>query len=90
MSWQTAMAGFRDRTGRPGPSTWEVGQDPGGHDRYPVGGVSWYEAAAYAKFTGKSLPTLYHWVRGAGTRIAAYITPFSNIFANGLTARRRS
>ena len=37
---------------------------------YPVGGVSWYEAAAYAKFAGKSLPTVYHWVRAAGTRIA--------------------
>jgi len=36
MSWQTAMAGFRDRTGRPGPSTWEVGTYPVGHDRYPV------------------------------------------------------
>ena len=27
----------------------------------PVGGVSWYEAAAYARFAGKSLPTLHEW-----------------------------
>ena len=27
--------------------------------------MSWYEAAAYAAFRGKSLPTLYHWIRAA-------------------------
>jgi dienelactone hydrolase len=26
-----------------------------------VAGISWYEAAAYAEFVGKSLPTAYHW-----------------------------
>ena len=57
-----------------------------GRDQYPVGGVSWYEAAAYARFVGKSLPTVYHWVRAAGARIAGYITPFSNISTNGITA----
>ena len=31
---------------------------PGG---LPVGGISWFEAAAYAEFAGKSLPTIYHW-----------------------------
>ena len=25
-------------------------------------GVSWYEAAAYAEFAGKSLPTVHHWL----------------------------
>ena len=24
-------------------------------------GVSWYEAAAYADFAGKQLPTIFHW-----------------------------
>ena len=80
------MAEFRDRTGRPGPSGWEVGTYPAGRDQYPVGGVSWYEAAAYARFVGKSLPTVYHWVRAAGTRIAGYITPFSNFSTDGITA----
>jgi pimeloyl-ACP methyl ester carboxylesterase len=28
--------------------------------------VSWYEASAYARSVGKSLPSLYHWVRGCG------------------------
>jgi len=42
------MALFRDATGRPGPSNWEAGSYPAGQDDYPVNGISWYEAAAYA------------------------------------------
>jgi dienelactone hydrolase len=61
LSWQEAMALFHDSTGLPGPATWEVGDYPKGRARHPVAGVSWFEAAAYAEFVGKSLPTVYHW-----------------------------
>jgi formylglycine-generating enzyme required for sulfatase activity/dienelactone hydrolase len=61
ISWEDAMALFVDATGRPGPATWEVGSYPKGTEKHPVAGVSWYEAAAYAEFVGKSLPTAYHW-----------------------------
>jgi predicted esterase len=40
--------------------------------------VSWYEAAAYAEFAGKSLPTIYHWNLAAGPLSEAYIVPASN------------
>jgi eukaryotic-like serine/threonine-protein kinase len=66
LPWEAAMAGFRDVTGRPGPATWELGAYPEGQDDFPVGGVSWYEAAAYAVFAGKQLPTAYHWYRASG------------------------
>jgi formylglycine-generating enzyme required for sulfatase activity/dienelactone hydrolase len=82
-SWEQAVAEFRDRTGRPGPATWEVGTYPVGQDDYPVGGVSWYEAAAYAEFSGKRLPTIYHWARAATIPLAAFIVPLSNIDAAG-------
>jgi len=65
LSWEQGMAALRDRTGLPGPSTWSGGTFPAGQDEFPVGGVSWYEAAAYARFAGKSLPTSLHWLRGA-------------------------
>ena len=52
------MAEFRDATGRPGPATWQLGTFPDGAERLPVSGVSWYEAAAYAAFAGKSLPNV--------------------------------
>ncbi|MEE9442986.1 MAG: protein kinase [candidate division Zixibacteria bacterium] len=66
VSWETAMAEFRDATDRLGPSTWEVGSYPEGKRNHPVSGVSWYEAAAYAEFVGKDLPTTSHW--GAARR----------------------
>jgi formylglycine-generating enzyme required for sulfatase activity len=59
LSLDEAKALFLDRTGRPGPSTWELGSFPEGQAEFPVSGLSWYEAAAYAAFVGKSLPTLH-------------------------------
>ena len=61
LAFRDAMARLVDSTGRPGPATWKVGAYPDGEDYMPVGGVSWYEAAAYAAFAGKELPTIYHW-----------------------------
>jgi formylglycine-generating enzyme required for sulfatase activity/predicted esterase len=72
-TWEEAMSIFVDRTGRHGPSTWEGGDYPKGKDNYPVSGISWYEAAAYAEFTGKSLPTVYHWRRAAGFDYNTYV-----------------
>ncbi len=66
LSWQVAMKMFVDQTGQPGPATWKNGDFPKGEEDCPVGGVSWYEAAAYAEFAGKRLPTVYHWSLAAG------------------------
>jgi formylglycine-generating enzyme required for sulfatase activity/dienelactone hydrolase/predicted Ser/Thr protein kinase len=83
LSWEAALAGFRDATGRPGPSTWEGGSYPDGKADFPVGGVSWYEADAYAEFAGKSLPTVYHWDIAAGFGINSQITSLSNFGGQG-------
>ena len=68
--WKDAfdvVAGLRDRTGQPGPATWELGTFPEGQADYPVSGVSWYEAAAYAEFAGKRLPAYVHWRQAVGS-----------------------
>jgi dienelactone hydrolase len=65
LSFDEAMALFVDTTGRNAPAGWVLGHPPEGEEQHPVCGVSWYEAAAYAEFRGKSLPTLYHWVAAA-------------------------
>jgi eukaryotic-like serine/threonine-protein kinase len=83
LSFDEAMALFRDGTGRPGPSTWELGGFPEGHADYPVSGISWYEAAAYAEFAGKSLPTLHHWYRAADLTRFSEILEYSNFGAEG-------
>jgi dienelactone hydrolase len=72
MVWEEAMQEFVDSTGHPGPSTWRAGDYPEGEDNYPVRGISWYEAAAYAEFAGKSLPTNRHWAFATGRLLIPY------------------
>jgi formylglycine-generating enzyme required for sulfatase activity/dienelactone hydrolase len=83
ISWERAMALMTDRTGRPGPATWEAGDYPDGQGRYPVGGLSWYEAAAFAVFTGEALPTVAHWNNAASVYHSASIVPLSNFSGQG-------
>jgi serine/threonine protein kinase/dienelactone hydrolase len=78
LSWQEAMAEFRDQTGQSGPAGWEGGMYRPGQGQHPVSGVSWFEAAAYAKFAGKSLPTVHDWERAACIEESFVIVPFSN------------
>ena len=85
LSWQEAMKEFRDATGKPGPSTWELGSYPEGQAEFPVGGVSWYEAAAYAEFAGKELPTAYHWLRAAAIGPLSEPLAFYNFSGRGPT-----
>jgi hypothetical protein len=77
------MASFRDATGRPGPTTWELGTYAEGRDTIPVGGVSWHEAAAYCTFVGKSLPTIYHWYKAAAQDQFSDVVGFSNFGTEG-------
>ena len=81
--WEEAVGSLLDATGRPGPATWELGTYPDGGNDLPVGGVSWNEAAAYCAFAGKSLPTIYHWIRAAEQAQFSDILRFSNFGADG-------
>ena len=81
--WEEAIERFLDTTGRPGPATWKSGTYADGQADFPVGGVSWYEAAAYAAFAGKSLPTIHHWYRAAGLGRSMDILWASNFDGKG-------
>ncbi len=84
VSFQEAMSRFTDRTGRPGPSTWQMGTHPARQEDYPVSGVSWYEAAAYAAFEGRELPTVFHWRRAAwGVEVSGEVVAQSNFTMRG-------
>ncbi|HEY4011376.1 MAG TPA: bifunctional serine/threonine-protein kinase/formylglycine-generating enzyme family protein [Acidobacteriaceae bacterium] len=79
LSFDEAIALFRDTTGRPGPSTWIAGHFPEGQATLPVTGVSWFEAAAYAAFVGKSLPAISQWFQIAPQDLGNSVVPASNI-----------
>jgi DNA-binding winged helix-turn-helix (wHTH) protein/formylglycine-generating enzyme required for sulfatase activity/dienelactone hydrolase len=82
--WDKAMARFRDTTARPGPATWEAGTFAAGTADHPVHGISWYEAAAYAAWSGCSLPTIHHWRRAAGVGgIFSDVLSISNFGSTG-------
>jgi formylglycine-generating enzyme required for sulfatase activity/dienelactone hydrolase/predicted Ser/Thr protein kinase len=83
LSFAEAMELLRDATGRPGPAGWELGSYPEGQQDYPVSGVSWYEASAYAEYAGKSLPGFYHWYRATELGIVSDILLLSNFGGQG-------
>ena len=88
LSFEEARELLVDSTGQPGPASWDLGDYPEGQGRYPVTGVSRYEAAAYANFRGKQLPTVFHWAKAGapvwdlGSLISSSV-PLSNFGSAG-------
>jgi eukaryotic-like serine/threonine-protein kinase len=103
LTWEEARQHFKDRTGLPGPRNWSSQDFPEGQAEHPVTGVTWYEAAAYAAFRGKQLPTIFQWEKAArGGRVlmpAAQLMPWgflgetvdhrANFKGQGCTQQRR-
>jgi len=86
ISWEEAMDLFVDKTNRPGPADWLAGTYPEGTESFPVGGISWYEAQAYANFVKKSLPTVYHFNVVTEMNEGMHTIPYSNLSNKGRAA----
>lgn len=91
LTFDEAMRELRDTTGLNAPRAWAQQKYPAGRDDDPVTGVTWYEAAAYAEFTGKSLPTIFQWEKAArdGARAPyGFVAPWGVVAAGSDVTRR--
>jgi hypothetical protein len=61
ISFNEVKTSFVDKSNFPSPKDWQQGAYENGKDHFPVAGISWYEAYAYAKFREKSLPSVAEW-----------------------------
>ncbi|REK18372.1 MAG: hypothetical protein DWQ42_20290 [Planctomycetota bacterium] len=66
----SGLLDFVDTTGAPGPRFWADGAYRPELANHPVVGISWYEAAAYARWVGKRLPCDAEWLKAASWPIA--------------------
>jgi AraC-like DNA-binding protein/dienelactone hydrolase len=61
ISFDKVKTSFVDKSNFPSPKDWVQGNYENGKDLFPVSGISWFEAYAYAQFRGKSLPSVAEW-----------------------------
>lgn len=77
LSFDDAMKEFRDRTSLPGPRSWSGQNFPEGKAEHPVTDITWHEAAAYAAFRGKQLPSIFQWEKAARNGLFTYYSGYT-------------
>ena len=92
LTFDEAMRELRDTTGLNAPRDWAQQKYPAGRENDPVTGVTWHEAAAFAAFSGKALPTLFEWEKASrdGSRSVFGLTLPWGVVPSGIDVSRRA
>ena len=69
---------FVGEFGKAGPSNWSYSKFPKGQDNFPVTGISWFEARAYARYMKMDIPNVYQWSNAANLGSSFRFVPKSN------------
>ena len=85
-SFENSVKLFTDKFGKFGPVNWTYGNFIEGEENFPVKGVSWFEARAYAKYRGLSLPNLFQWLDAA--HLSGFTAKLPNIIGSNYNSNK--
>ena len=83
-TFENTVVKFVGDFGKVGPANWSFSKYPKGQEQFPVTGISWFEARAYAKYMDMSLPNAYQWSHAANMGSSSRFVPKSNFSKNQL------
>jgi len=81
-----SVENFVGEFGKPGPSNWSYSKFPKGQEDFPVTGISWFEARAYARYVNMDIPNVYQWSNAANLGTSFRFVPKSNFSKSLLTS----
>lgn len=84
-TYEKAVKLFTDKFGKFGPANWIYGEFQEGEENFPVQGISWFEARAYAKYKGLSLPNIFQWLDAAN--LSSYKFKLPNLSGSNFNSK---
>ena len=83
-TYNNSIKSFVDKHGQFGPANWSYGQFDANRENYPVTGISWFEARAYARYKYLALPNVFQWLSAAG--LSGFVDNLPDISTSNLKA----
>ena len=83
-TYDIAIKSFVGKHGKYGPLDWSYGKFGTNRENFPVTGISWFEARAYARYKELALPNVFQWLSAAG--LSGFVADLPDISNSNLKA----